>query len=185
VQRDAIGLAGGSCGAFTGSWASVTLSGGNDTTVTNGNCYRYREVAADNVGNSTNSSASNTAKIDTSAPSTPTLAFSVTSAPSTPTLAFSGLSSNAYYDGAGSFWFRPAAGGTFTVTAASSDSESGIGSYSFGTLNSNGGSNWGGSQSGDHYDYTFNASTTAPTTSRTVNSTNGAASNSSNASYTI
>src|SRR2546425_10332741 len=89
------------------------------------------------------------------------------------------------YDGAGSFWFRPAAGGTFTVTALSSDSESGIGSYTFGTLNSNGGSNWGGSQTGDHFDYTFNASTTAPTTSRTVNSTNGAASHSANASYSI
>src|SRR5213076_1782289 len=69
VQRDAIGLAGGSCSAFTGSWSTVTLSGGNDTTVTSGNCYRYREVAADNVGNSTNSSASNTAKVDNTGPS--------------------------------------------------------------------------------------------------------------------
>src|SRR2546430_17007037 len=64
-------------------------------------------------------------------------ALPISSAPSTPTLAFSGLSGNAYYDGAGTFWFRPAAGGTVTVTAASSDSESGIGSYTFGTLNSN------------------------------------------------
>src|SRR5207244_4625984 len=158
-----------SCAAFTASWATDTLNGGNDSTLTNGNCYRYREVAADNVGNSTNSSASNTAKIDTSAPSTPTLAFG-------------GLSSNGYYDGAGTFWFRPSAGGTVTVTALSSDSESGIGSYTFGTLNSNGGSNWGGRQTGAHFDYPFNASTTAPTTSRTVNSTNAAASNSANAS---
>src|SRR5439155_16723416 len=64
VQRDAIGLSGGSCGSVTSSLSTVTLSGGNDTTDTSGNCYRYREVAADNVGNSTNSSASNTAKVD-------------------------------------------------------------------------------------------------------------------------
>src|SRR4029079_636051 len=50
---------------------------------------------------------------------------------------------------------------------------------------SNGGANWGGSQTGDHFDYTFGASTTAPTTSRTVNATNGAGINSSNATYSI
>ncbi|MFL5946424.1 MAG: Ig-like domain-containing protein, partial [Gaiellaceae bacterium] len=172
VQRDTIGLSNGACGTFTGTWSPVTLTGGNDTGVTSGNCYRYREIAADNVGNSTTSGASNTAKVDTSAPSTPTLSFS-------------GLSSNAYYDGSGTFWFRPAAGGTFTVTGASTDSESGIGSYTFGTLNSNGGANFGGSQTGDHFDYTFGATTTAPTTNRTVNSTNGAGTNSTNATYAI
>ena len=55
VQRDTIGLAAGACGAFTGSWSTVTLNAGNDTTVTSGNCYRYRETANDNVGNSTTS----------------------------------------------------------------------------------------------------------------------------------
>ena len=45
--------------------------------------------------------------------------------------------------------------------------KSGIGSYTFGTLNSNGGANFGGSQTGDHFDYTFGASTTAPSTART------------------
>ncbi|HEU5277858.1 MAG TPA: Ig-like domain-containing protein [Gaiellaceae bacterium] len=172
VERDAIGLSNGSCGVFTGSWSTVTLSGGNDTTVTSGNCYRYRETARDNVGNSTTSAVSNTAKVDTSAPSTPTLAFS-------------GLSANAYYDGSGTLYIRPAAGGTFTVTANSSDSDSGIGGYTFGTLNSNGGSNFGGSQTGDHFDYTFGASTTTPTTDRTVNSSNGAGTNSSDATYAI
>ncbi len=173
VQRDTIGLAAGNCGAFTSSWSTVTLSAGNDTTVTSGNCYRYREIAADNVGNSTTSGISNTAKVDTSAPSTPGLTFS-------------GLSANAYWNsGSSTFYFRASAGGTFTVTALSTDSESAIGSYTFGTLNSNGGSNWGGSQTGDHFDYTFGASTTAPTTSRTVNSTNGAGTNSANATYSI
>ncbi|HEX9504802.1 MAG TPA: hypothetical protein VGA62_02235, partial [Acidimicrobiia bacterium] len=172
VQRDAVALSNGSCGSFPGTWSSVTLVGGNDTTVVSGNCYRYRELLSDNVGNQGTSAASKTAKVDTSAPSTPSLAFG-------------GLSANAYYDGAGAFYFRPAAGGTFTVTATSADAESGIGSYTFGTLNSNGGSNFGGSQTGDHFDFTFDAATTAPSTARNVSSTNGAGINSANATYTI
>src|SRR5207244_5754098 len=151
-----------SCAAFTASWATDTLNGGNDSTLTNGNCYRYREVAADNVGNSTNSSASNTAKIDTSAPSTPTLAFG-------------GLSSNGYYDGAGTFWFRPSAGGTVTVTALSSDSESGIGSYTRSADHTSELQSPDHSVSRVHLDNTIKASTTAPTTSRPVNSTTDAA----------
>ena len=173
LQRDDIALTNGSCGSFTSSWSTVTLSGGNDTTVTSGNCYRYRELLSDNVGNQGASAASNTVKVDTSAPSAPSLAFS-------------GLSANAYWNsGSSTFYFRASAGGTFTVTALSTDSESAIGSYTFGTLNSNSGTNWGGSQTGDHFDYTFGASTTAPTTSRTVNSTNGAGTNSANATYSI
>ena len=172
VQRDAIGLTNGTCGTFPGTWSSVTLVGGNDTTVVSGNCYRYRELLSDNVGNQGSSPASNTAKIDTSAPSTPSLAFG-------------GLSANSYYDGAGTFYLRPSAGGTFTVTATSTDGQSDINSYAFGTLNSNGGSNFGGSQTGDHFDYTFGAATTAPSTARTVSSTNGAGTNSANATYTI
>jgi hypothetical protein len=172
VQRDEVALTNGSCGSFPGTWSSVTLVGGNDTTVVSGSCYRYRELLSDNVGNQGSSPASNTAKVDTTAPSTPSLAFG-------------GLSANAYYDGVGAFYFRPSAGGTFTVTATSTDAQSGIGSYTFGTLNSNGGSNFGGSQTGDHFDYTFGAATTAPSTARNVSSTNGAGINSANATYTI
>ena len=172
LQRDDIALTNGSCGSFTGSWSTVTLSGGNDTSVTNGNCYRYRELLSDNVGNQGASAASNTVKVDTSAPSAPSLAFS-------------GLSANAYYNGSGTLYIRPSAGGTFTVTGSSTDAQSGIGSYTFGTLNSNGGSNFGGSQTGDHYDYTFGASTTAPSTARTVSATNGAGTGSSDTTYSI
>src|SRR5439155_2038236 len=80
VERDEIALTNGSCGSFPGTWSTVTLSGGNETSVVSGKCYRYRELLSDNVGNPDTSSASNTAKVDTSAPSTPTLAFSSLSA---------------------------------------------------------------------------------------------------------
>jgi hypothetical protein len=172
VQRDEVGLTNGSCGTFPSSWSSVTLVGGNDTTVVSGNCYRYRELLSDNVGNQGTSAASNTAKVDTTAPSTPSLAFGA-------------LSPNAYYDGSGTLYVRPSAGGTFTVTATSTDAQSAVGSYTFGALNSNGGANFGGSQAGDHFDYTFGATTTAPSTARTVSSTNGAGTGSANATYSI
>ncbi|HEX9381703.1 MAG TPA: chitobiase/beta-hexosaminidase C-terminal domain-containing protein, partial [Gaiellaceae bacterium] len=172
VQRDEATLSNNVCGAFSDSWSTVTLSGGNDTTVVTGKCYRYREQAADNVRNSTNSSASNTAMVDTTAPSTPTLSFS-------------NLSANAYWDTSSTVYFRPSAGGAFTVTALSNDAQSLIASYTFDTLNSNAGSNWGGSQTSDHFDYTFGASTTAPSTARTIHSTNNAGTNSADATYTI
>ena len=83
VERDEAPLdnGDGSCDAFPGSWSSVTLSGGDDTTVVSGNCYRYRYLLSDRVGNQATSGASATAKVDTSAPSAPSLSYgSLTSA---------------------------------------------------------------------------------------------------------
>ena len=75
VERDEAPLdnGDGSCDAFPDSWATVTLSGGDDTTVASGKCYRYRELLSDSVGNQGASGASSTAKVDTSAPAAPSL----------------------------------------------------------------------------------------------------------------
>src|SRR5206468_3288181 len=81
----------GSCGSFSGNWTTVTLTGGNDTTLLNGHCYEYREKLSDKVGNQGTSGTSNVAKIDNSAPGTPSLAFS-------------SLSANAFYDGSGTLY---------------------------------------------------------------------------------
>src|SRR5205807_10035848 len=51
VDSDQDNLAAGSCPAVTGSWSTVALTGGNDTTVVSGKCYRYRYKISDRVGN--------------------------------------------------------------------------------------------------------------------------------------
>ncbi len=106
VERDEAPLdnGDGSCDAFPGSWSTVTLSGGNDTTVVSGKCYRYRELLTDRVGNQGASGASTTAKVDTSAPAAPSLSY--------------GSLANAAVTG-DTVYFRPSAGnGQFQVTAS-------------------------------------------------------------------
>ena len=67
LERDAIALAAGSCGVFTGAWTSVSAP---DTTVASGTCYRYRYRVADNAGNVTTYTSLNVVKVDTSTPVT-------------------------------------------------------------------------------------------------------------------
>jgi hypothetical protein len=81
LQRDTVALNGGQC-SFTSTWTTVTLSGGNDT-LTNGNCYRYRQIQSDNVGNQTTSGTSNTVKIDTTVPTLVSVAASNGNTPGT------------------------------------------------------------------------------------------------------
>jgi hypothetical protein len=122
LERDQAPLSGGSCGVFSGSWSTVTLSGGNDTSVAAGTCYRYREVATDNVGNQAVSGESGTVKVDTSAPSVPSLTLS-------------GATGSTYISGTTVF-INPQAGrsGSFQVDASASDAESGIEKVTFPTL---------------------------------------------------
>jgi hypothetical protein len=67
VLRASATLSAGTCGTFS-SFAPVTLTGGNDTTVLSGLCYQYQQRATDNVGNTTTSTPSNAVKVDNTAP---------------------------------------------------------------------------------------------------------------------
>ncbi|HZS25276.1 MAG TPA: hypothetical protein VFA30_09855, partial [Gaiellaceae bacterium] len=160
----------GVCPASGYSGATVVTS--PDTVPTDGLCYVYTLTGTDRVGN-TASVSSSPILVDTTAPSAPTVTFS-------------GLSAgNAYDNGSGTLFFRPSAGGTFTVNASATDAQSGVASYAFGSLNTNGGSNFGTSQSGNQLNVTFTAATTGPTTARTVSATNNSGLTGGNGTYTI
>src|SRR5262249_26216987 len=159
VERDSVALTNGSCGAFTGAWTTVTLVGGADTTVTSGNCYRYRYSIADHVGNvSAPSPVSATAKVDTSAPAAPGLTLSESS----------GLE---YLSGT-TLYYNPQGSNSdsFTVAATDADAQSGIEKLTFPAL---AGMTGGGDDPSPPYQssYTWDASTTA-TGAQTVTATN-------------
>jgi hypothetical protein len=119
VERAAATMTNGACGTF-GAFAPVTLSGTTDSSAASGSCYRYQAKATDNVGNvSAASPPSADAKVDGTAPTTPSLLFT-------------GFS-NAAASGS-TVYFRPGSTGSFTVTAASSDPQSGVAAYSFPTI---------------------------------------------------
>ena len=171
VERDEAPLdnSDGTCDAFPGSWATVTLSGGNDTTVVSGKCYRYRYKISDNVGNQgTQAGTSATAKVETSPPSDPTLSY--------------GSFTNAALNG-GVVYYRPgAASGQFQVTAAgSTDTESGFASYSFPAA----ASGWSISGAGASRTYSHSGAPTDPAEPNNVFATNGAGLNSGNVSFTV
>jgi Chitobiase/beta-hexosaminidase C-terminal domain len=116
VQRASAPLTNGACGTF-GSFATVAVSGGSDTTVTSGNCYRYQYEATDNVGNvSTASASTGDAKVDTTPPTAPSLLFT---------------SMSGAVAAGSTVYYQPAGAGSFTVTASSSDADSGVASYTF------------------------------------------------------
>src|SRR5581483_10702862 len=75
VERATATLTNGTCDSF-GAYTPITLTAGADTTVQTGHCYRYRYTTSDLVGNqSTPSTPSADAKIDTSGPSAPSLSY--------------------------------------------------------------------------------------------------------------
>ncbi len=166
VERQSATLANDSCAAWSG-WSPVTLVGGADTSVLSGECYRYRYEISDNVGNQSSPSASSgTAKIDTSAPSSPTVSFSALT--------------NAVAGGQ-TVYFRPGVAGGFTVTADSTDAQSGIESYAFPAL----GSGWSGTPSGATTDYIFSSSASDPVEPLDITAQNNADLASSPASFTV
>ena len=121
-------LANNSCGAAAGAYSTATtITGTANPAIATGFCYVYTLLGTDKVGNA--AFVTTTVLVDTTAPTTPTLSFS-------------GLSANAFYSsGQNTVYIRPAAGGTFTVTAASSDPETAIAAgnagYTFSSLAGN------------------------------------------------
>jgi hypothetical protein len=100
VKRMLGTLAAGNCDFSSGTWANVTLSGGNDT-VASGKCVKYQLVATDNVGHEATFGPSGVVKVDTSAP---TITFNHTSPAPNANLALNGFGWNktspvtAYWD---------------------------------------------------------------------------------------
>jgi PKD repeat protein len=157
-------LAGNVCGTF----GAPTTIVGSPAQSEPGGCYRYTLTGVDNVGNQT--SISTTVIVDTTVPTTPSLTFS-------------GLSSNTFYKSStNALYFKPSAGGTLTVTASSSDPQTGIRGYTFSPLASNG---FGETQTGGQVAYTFGATATQPVSAPTVFAASNAGGSSANATYSL
>lgn len=67
VQRASAPLTNGACGTF-GAFATVTLTGGSDASVSGGTCYTYQLLVSDNVGNQATYRSTSVAKVDTAGP---------------------------------------------------------------------------------------------------------------------
>ena len=118
LQRASATLAGGACGSFGGFATIATHPGATatDTGVASGNCYRYRYVVLDNVGNSVTYTSGATVKVDTNAPtafslSTPAAGFVGPSATVSATATDTGGSGIAQIE------FRYCAGGSCTFAS--------------------------------------------------------------------
>ena len=165
VERAGATLTNGACGTF-GAFAPVTLSGTTDSSVTSGSCYRYQAKATDNVGNvSALSPPSADAKVDGSAPTTPSLLFT-------------GFSNSAA--SGSTVYFRPGANGSFTVTAASSDPQSGVASYSFPSI-----PGFTAVGTGPHRTYVSGSTGTTASGPLTITATNAAGLSSAAAAFSL
>jgi hypothetical protein len=148
LERASATLSGGSCGSF-GPFNAVgplgVTSPYTDSAVASGNCYQYEYLVPDNAGNQATITSTNQAWVDTTPPSVPTLSYI-------------GLG-NTFVSGSTVYYRSGATSGGFSVTAASTDPESGIASYAFPSL----GSGWTVSGSGATRTYTWSSAT--PSTS--------------------
>lgn len=157
ITRASASLSNDLCSTLSGSDA-VTVSGGNDSATLGTGCYRYTLTGTDNAGNASTATSS-IVKVDLTAPAQPSVTF--------------GSLTNAHTNGT-SVWFRGNATGGFTVTAASTDLQSGIASgnagYTFNSLAANG---FTGTQTGASNAYAFSASAADATGSVTASNKAG------------
>ncbi len=164
VERAEAPLRDGACGTF-GTFTAVTLVAGADTTVKSGNCYRWQVKVSDNVGNMSAPTATTDAKVDTTPPSMPQLVFTG--------LSNAGAVRNVVY-------YRPATNGNFTVSAVSSDPESGGTTYAFPTIPGTTQLGTGASRT-----FLFTSSFTAPPGPLTVTATNAGGLTSEAGTFTL
>jgi hypothetical protein len=159
VERASATATNGSCGSF-GSYATVTLVSGADTSVATAKCYHYRYTISDVLGNASSASAaSSDALVDTTAP---------TVANAAPTEATTGADDQYFASATNTIWFRPAGAGSFTLNATPTDAESGVASVAFPDVSATAG--WSGSTGGtasaspyaSPQAYTWTAGATAP-----------------------
>ena len=163
LMRASATLSNNSCGAF-GSYSDIgppgVTSPYNDT-VANGSCYQYEYVVSDNAGNPATVTSASTVKVDTTAPTAPSLSFSALT--------------SAYWSGTGTtVYFKGGSSGGFTLTPSSTDPETGIANYNYPSL----GSGW--SQSAGVYSFTA----AATTGTGSVTATNSAGLTGSGTSFT-
>jgi PKD repeat protein len=157
-------LSGNVCGTFG---TPATITGAPAQSEPTG-CYRYTLTGIDNVGNK--ATVSSTVMVDTSTPTTPQLTFS-------------GLSANTFYKSStNALYFRPAAGGAFTLTAASTDADTGIREYVFSSLASSG---FTEKLTGGTMAYLFGATATQPASAPTLYTASNAGAISANATYAL
>ncbi len=173
LQRADATLATGTCGSYAGF---VTVAGGTnptsplvDTSVTSGHCYQYRYLVSDNLAIQATLTSANVAKVDTSAPNAPTLAFSALT--------------NSFASGNTLFYRSASAPGAFTVTASSSDADSGVASYAFPTLPAGWNAN-PGALGVNTYSWA-SANPTAPSGAQNITATNAASLTSSATALTL
>jgi hypothetical protein len=142
LQRHVATATDGTCGSFgddtaAGNRVTGTTSGPGQTsaqTLLSGHCYRWVLTAADAVGNVAAPITSGSILVDTTAPAAPRVTVTAVGGNAyelgTPTtMAYQAAPGDPIY-------FRPAGAGSVTLTAASSDDESGVNSLNFGGLSS-------------------------------------------------
>jgi hypothetical protein len=171
VLRATATLTSGNCGTY-GSYTLIT--GGTDPvspkadTVTDQACYSYQYVVFDTLGNATTYTSPDI-KVDLTASAAPTLAFTTFT--------------NTWWPGSGTtVYYRSAATpGSFTATATTTDSGSGIASYAFPAL----GTNWTSTPGALGVNvYSWSGAPAAPGT-KNVTATNNAAGISTTSPFTM
>ncbi len=172
LTRESATLSGDACGTFGSSSTIATGSGtvqNSGAGISTGTCYRYTLTGTDNVGNA--ATIQTIVKVDTTAPSAPTLTLATSS---------SGLS----VTGSTLFVKTGTSSGSFTVTDSgpAADTETAIASYSFPTL----GGGWNAPTTPSTVSRSYSLSTTATAhSSQSVTATNGAGLASSATTFSV